>query len=108
MVQRIFNSTEIESIKTSPGQIIFGNSIQLDRRLFDVTKRVAQDGPLNLSKYLDKLLQQQVHVIKLAQKHQIGKDKSHIFRKEMATTTPTEYQLGSYVLLDYPVVLHPN
>jgi hypothetical protein len=102
LVQRIFNSTEIESIKTSPGQIIFGNSIQLDRRLFDVTKRVAQDGPLNLSKYLDKLLQQQLHVVKLAQKHQIGKDKSHIFQKKMATTTPTEYQIGSYVLLDYP------
>ena len=98
LVQRIFNSTEIESIKTSPGQIIFGNSIQLDRRLFDVTKRVAQDGPLNLSKYLDKLLQQQLHVVKLAQKHQIGKDKSHIFQKKMATTLWRRQCVGTYLI----------
>ena len=88
--------------KTSPGQIIYGNSIQLDRQLFDVTKAIASDGPLKLSKYLDTLLQQQMHVIQLAQKHQIGKDTTHIFKKEMAAASPTEYQLGSYVLLEYP------
>ncbi len=102
MVQRIFNATEIESIKTSPGQIIYGNSIQLDRRLFEVTKTVAQEGPLHLSKYIDTLLQQQLHIIHLAQKHQIGKDKAHIFKKSEAVTLPTEYTIGSYVLLEYP------
>jgi hypothetical protein len=102
MVQRIFNATEIESIQTSPGQIIYGNSIQLDRRLFDVTKSVAQQGPLHLSKYIDTLLQQQLHIIHLAQKHQIGKDQAHIFKKSEAVTIPTEYTIGSYVLLEYP------
>ena len=101
LVQRIFNATEIESIKTSPGQIIYGNSIQLDRRLFEVTKTIASEGPLNLSNYLDNLLQQQMHIIHLAQKHQIGKDQAHIFQKKQASTNPTQYEIGSYVLLEY-------
>jgi transposase InsO family protein len=101
LVQRIFNATEIESIKTSPGQIIYGNSIQLDRRLFEVTKTVASGGPLNLSKYLDTLLQQQMHIVHLAQKHQIGKDQAHIFQKKQTATHPTKYAIGSYVLLEY-------
>ena len=102
LVQRIFNATEIESIKCSPGEIIYGNAIQLDRRLFEVTKEVAKQGPIYLSQYIDTLLQQQRHVVNLARSHQIGKDQAHLFQKLQTAPHPTEYSIGSYVLLEYP------
>ena len=58
-----------------------GNAIQLDRRLFEVTKEVAKQGPIYLSQYIDTLLQQQRHVVNLARSHQIGKDQAHLFQK---------------------------
>jgi hypothetical protein len=47
-------------------------------------------------------LQQQRHVVNLARSHQIGKDQAHLFQKLQTAPHPTEYSIGSYVLLEYP------
>ena len=81
LVERIIN-TQVHSVtKVSPAQIIYGNSIDLDRVILRdkndpfITRHKKK---MNLSDWTDKMLDAQVDIIKIAQLHQEEHDVHHI------------------------------
>ena len=97
IVQRIINASTHESLGCSPSQILFGNSINLDKHIF----LPPQERPTNLSlpKWLADKLSAQDAIVKQAQHIQFAKDMKH-----MATIKPqlTSYNIDEYVLIESP------
>jgi hypothetical protein len=97
LVQRIINSSIHESLGVSPAQILFGNSINLDRGIF--LEHIESDLPEeNLSIWMAKMLTAQATIIEIARKNLQAKDNIHMI------TYPTErdaYDINSYVLVEY-------
>jgi hypothetical protein len=76
IVQRIINSEKHSVINVSPAEILFGNSIQLDRGIFLPT--TITSDPVRMSSWTSKMLQRQADIIKLAQQFQQKHDDTHI------------------------------
>jgi hypothetical protein len=97
LVQRIFNSSTIESIGASPAQIIFGNAIQLDRGIF-VPYIFKETDYSKLSTLIADMLIAQRDIISIAQKTQAIKDNNHYAR---ANPYRTDFAVNSYVIAQY-------
>ena len=115
LVERIIN-TQVHSVtKVSPAQIIYGNSIDLDRVILrDKNDPIItrHQEKINLSDWTAKMLDAQADIIKIAQLHQEEHDVHHI---SMHTAERTEFPINSYVLVQYeniehkpPSKLHPQ
>ena len=119
LVQRIFNSEINESIGVSPAQIIFGNSLNLDRGIF--LPYTSLDNK-SLSDWTATMLQTQADIIQAAMYLQVIKNIKHLnpTTDESLTSnnepinliTPiAQFPINSYVLVDYenkpPSKLHP-
>ncbi len=107
LVQRIMNASVHKSIGVSPAQLVFGNSIDLDRGLFPRGQALPEtEMTPTVRQYLETLLQAQGHLIELAQQQQAETDLTHIETAVKKRNGPvTEFPINSYVLLNYPAGL---
>ena len=96
-VQRIINANRNESNQTSPADLLFGNSINLDRGIF-LQQAVLTDMNISLSSWASSMLKAQASIMRKAELIQRTKDAEHIAR---ADPRRSEFAIGSYVLLEY-------
>ena len=105
LVQRILNSHVKEALGVSPAQILFGNSIQLDRGILLPN---LPNQSATLSDWMRNMLQAQSNIINVARQTLDNRDEAHMASKEHLT--PTEFPVNSFVLVDYldqpPTTLH--
>ena len=101
LTQRIVNSMIKTSTGASPASLLFGNTLDLDRRvLLDETQLVATpDKPL--TKYVSDMIKAQSELILSAQALQSKNDAYSVARRSFSGRT-TEYPVGSYVLESFP------
>lgn len=103
LVQRIMNASVHKSIGVSPAQLIFGNSIQLDRNLLPKGEVISTDAPTETTNYLDKLLTKQAEIIAIAQANQLETDEYHLSKSDPSKLT--SFPVNSFVLCNYPGVM---
>jgi hypothetical protein len=112
LVQRIMNASVHDSIGVSPAQLLFGNSINLDRGIF--LPFVDKSGEtVSLSEWATKMLSKQADLLKIARDTQVVTSEHHIATKRAARgEVYTEYPVNSYVLVNYhdrpPSKLHTH
>jgi len=104
LVQRIFNADVKQYLGVSPAQIVFGNSLQLDRGL------LFQNNPnpsQTMSEWMQKMLDAQAKIIAVARKTLDNRDALYISKQSDEITS---YPINSYVLVHYidrpPTTLH--
>ena len=107
LVQRILNADTKESIGVSPAQLLFGNSVQLDRGIFLPNNPNSSE---NISDWMQKMLNAQSELIHVARVTQENRDDEHMSTPQ---EPPTSFPINSYVLVTYidrpPTTLHaPN
>ena len=104
LVQRIINAEIMESIGVSPAQIIFGNSINLDKGIFLNTdpktgESVGVDSKVKrFSEWMARMLDAQATIIQVAQQTQ-SRAQTEYFEK--FTEERTTFPVGSLVLVNY-------
>ena len=89
LVQRILNAVTKESIGVTPAQLHFGDSIQLDRRIFLPNN---PNSSKNISNWMQKMLNAQSELIHVARVMQENRDDEHMStppRKVVAPSTPS-------------------
>jgi transposase InsO family protein len=97
LVQRIINATVHSSIGTSPSNLLFGQAINLDQGItlpFDVLQ-----GDSNLSDWSADMLNIQQSLLNIAAATLYG---HHIEHTSEQPPVITEFEIDSYVLVDYP------
>ena len=105
LVQRIINSSVHDSIGVSPAQIIFGDSLNLNRGfIVSVEDKEKFDSEVVMTEYSQDMIERQAHIIAIAQKHQTQVNEHYIDSKnekykDMEVTT---FPVNSYVLVGYP------
>lgn len=103
IVQRILNSQVHHATKVSPAQLLFGNAIDLERRMFPAHKTTQTAGstePVTVRAYIDKMLAVQEEVLKIAQRNQQSTDQYNIQKRQRGPAT--EFPINSYVLYTDP------
>jgi hypothetical protein len=104
IAQRICNATDVASLGCSPAQLIFGNSIHLNRGLDTAFQPIIPTSQ-RVSEYIKTLCDGQTALIRASQKHL-----AHIKDVYLARTPqPSQsYPPGSYVLIAYPTDFRPK
>ena len=97
LVQRIMNAQRMEPIGTSPAQIIFGNSVNLDSGII-LQENPDQDKSARLSEWTANMLKIQHDIIKVAQ---LTQQKVHADYFDKFPTERTIFPVNSYVLVNY-------
>ena len=101
LVQRIIMNNPIEGLNVSPAQLLYGNSVDLDRGIFLTQLPKDEEGKeIELSEWSAKMLKAQALLLKLADKSLRHKDLKHGLSKHVFNKT--SYEDNSYVLADYP------
>jgi hypothetical protein len=101
LVQRIMNASVHSSIGVSPAQIVFGNTVHLDRHLLPVPEK--EKDFTSYSEYMQDMMTVQKDIIQAAQKAQKDTDEYN-FQKRMNKHDGrelTEFPINSYVLVNY-------
>ena len=96
LVQRILNCEIKTNTGVSPAELLFGNAIDLGRR---VLRKPVELSDQPMTEYMDNLLKRQALIIQVAQDTQHKHDTHHLsgFDPDF-----TEYPINSYVLLTPP------
>ena len=96
LVQRILNCEVKTNTGVSPAELLFGNAIDLGRRVLSEPVHMSEKP---ISEYMDNLLKRQTLLIEVAQETQRKHDTHHLsgFDPDF-----TEYPINSYVLLIPP------
>ena len=97
LVQRILNATVHSSIGTSPANLLFGNSINLDSGITLPYENLNND--LNLSDWSADMLAIQQSLLNIAAATLYGHHLEHTSDQPSETT---EFAIDSYVLVAYP------
>ena len=97
LVQRIMNATVNSRTQVAPYQLLFGSAINLDRGIFLTHEELNKGG--RVSRRMSKILRVQDELINYAAKNIKDADDAHI---ASAPKARTEFDIDSYVLLDYP------
>jgi hypothetical protein len=103
-VQRIMNASTHSSLGVSPAQLLFGNSIDLDRGiLYDDNQEPRNQTEINLSDWIKEKLEIQKKILNIAKKHQKDIDTTNTINRAnfKEITGKTEYPINSYVLARY-------
>lgn len=105
LVQRIINASVHSSIGVTPAQLLFGNSVNLDRGVLLPRETVIgeEEGKVKekqLSDWMDRMLFRQAALIQAALQVQAAKDDAHMQDGPDQITT---FAPNSYVLVRYPV-----
>jgi hypothetical protein len=98
LVQRIMNAQVHSVIGVTPAEILFGNSVHLDRNLFNANAVENREQPLD--DYLTELMTLQEHLLQVAVAKQISTDQFHLAMRQ-PTAQHTEFPDNSYVLATY-------
>jgi transposase InsO family protein len=102
LVQRIMNASVHSAIGVSPAQLLFGNSIDLDRGIFvPQEERDEVNSAKPLSPWLSNMLEKQQILLAKAQQLQLESDTHHIARHTVSEEEITVYPVNSYVLVKY-------
>ena len=105
LVQRILNASVHKSIGVSPSQIVFGNSVQLDRQILPLPTDVRPQQTYH--KYLEDMMQAQSEILEIAKRNQQESDDFQIAKRnksnkrKFGTEEITEFPINSYVLVNY-------
>jgi transposase InsO family protein len=101
LVQRIMNSQINKTIGTSPASIIFGNNIDLERNIFKPYVDMSNEND-KLDEYLIRQGKAQSRIIAIAQETQSIFNEKHLKKRtEIIGDNITEFEIGSFVLLQY-------
>jgi len=100
LVQRVMNTMEHSSIGCAPSQIIFGNSVDLDRGILHERKSIRND--ITYPEYVLRLLNAQAEIIARAQAIQETVANRHISKKLKTLRNTTDYIQNDYVLWELP------
>jgi hypothetical protein len=102
-VQRIHNASKIGFIGLSPGQLLFGDRVNLDRSiLLPPEVRIPGEG-VEVTAWMSEQRNIQDKMLLRAKTLQIQKDARHLKNATDGELPEyTEYEDGSYVLQDYP------
>ncbi len=96
LVQRIMMAETNEVIGVSPAQLLFGNSIQLDREIFlPNLPKEGVEAEIALSHWADKMFEAQRVLLDTTQRLQQQKDARHM---EATTGVSTRFDVGSYTM----------
>ena len=96
------NTFTHSSIGCAPAQIIFGNAIDLDRRILHSISKDNDSSNITYPEYVYKLLNLQAEVIARAQAIQETVANRHISRKLKTLRDTTDYVTNDYVLWELP------
>ena len=102
LVQRVMNTFVHSSIGCAPAQIIFGNALDLDRRILHSPPPDDEFTNTTYPEYVYKLLNLQAEVIARAQAIQETVANRHISRKLKTLRDTTDYITNDYVLWELP------
>ena len=103
IVQRILNTVEKSTTGVTPAEMLFGNNLRLNTKVFDA-KLVSKDSKLHdsnfkLTDYMDEMLKQQETILTVARQHQLMRDTYHMQEHD---SDYAEYPINSYVLYTPP------
>ena len=99
IVQRIMNTLERVSTGVTPAEVIFGNNLQLNNRVFEDNRLEPDRSQVNLDKYMSNMLRQQEEILRVARDHQMAQDAYHLQEKH---PDYVEFPINSYVLYSPP------
>lgn len=102
LVGRVMNSMKHSAIGCAPANILFGNSVDLNRGFFPDKERLSQTEGEPLNEYLSKLLSMQGTIIEIAQKTQLETSAEHIQRKLIKGDQPYDLKVDDWVILEIP------
>ena len=95
-MQRILNSTVHSCTGYAPAALIYGNSVTLDRELFDVPP---PSTIVNLSQYMKELCAFQAHAIAASQSHLASLIDHRTLVSNQDVTQFKKFNIGDYVLV---------
>ena len=105
-VIRIHNASPIEPLKVAPADLVFGQRINLDRGiLIPAAERTEELEEQSLQDWMREHLTVQDAMIERAQELLQEHHKKHVTKVDPDTAqapVPTEFSIGSYVLVDWP------
>ena len=100
-VQRIINASIHSATGVSPGQLLFGDAIQLDENIVDpVQTPKGEESTVPVYEYRETLLKRQSKIIELAQLQQQSTNDKHM--STQSDEPITEFEVGEPVLVAYP------
>ena len=97
LVQRIMNSSRVDSHKAIPAELLFGNAVNLDRGVL-LPAAAITDKRKSLSEWAASMLRAQKELLTKAEAAQRRRDDIHISN---ANPKRTHYGVGEYVLIEY-------
>jgi len=97
LVQRITNTSRVDSHQSVPAELLFGNSITLDRGVL-LPATAVSDNRKSLSAWSADMLKKQEELLRTAKTAQMNKDQQHFAEADPKRTT---YEVGEYVLVEY-------
>ena len=98
LVRRILNATDHSAIGTSPAQLVYAGAIDLDRNIIKEFNKIKKKN--KISDYLSKMMSLQKAIVNKAIETQLITNNNHFKNKKIHGT---EFSLGEYVLIRYPM-----
>jgi len=105
LVQRILNNTIHSVTKCSPSQLLYGNMVTLDRKLFKSYKSTSSKT-IDSKSYLAELLDIQQKLLHASQVYLARRVDKKLAK--VKHVIPTKYNVGDYVLIKHPDNQPPN
>ena len=101
LVQRIVNAMVNKSTNASPASLLFGNALDLDRRILLTESQLEPSTTKPLAKHVCDMIQTQSELIAAAQAFQSNTDRYHVAQRSLKGPA-TVFPVGSYVLESFP------
>jgi len=102
-VIRIHNAKKVKSLGYSPGQMVFGKRIELDRNIF-IPKEIREEKKINTTEWINEQQELQDTILTIAAEQQKKyDDRNKVKRTAKDNEGATrEFPVGTYVLSAYP------
>ena len=102
-VTRIHNATQMKQSGYSPGQIIFGTRVELDRNVL-LTETERNEPTATVTEWMSEHEQIQNTIITIAREQQERTDRKNMVHRSQTNkeNADTEFAIGSFVLVSYP------
>ena len=97
IVQRILNSSVHATTKFTPAQLLFNNNVDLDRG-FSHGRKEGINEDISYTQWVEELAQANLTILEVARENLREHDEIHL---NTTPTSPTEYPVGAYVLVNY-------
>jgi hypothetical protein len=107
-IQRIHNATICSSTGYAPADLLFGGTIQLNKRVLSTEGSHKEEATGTYDEYMTKMLHHQENMLKEALNFQEKQDSKKLSKLRVKDPI-TEYPPGSYVLMAWPITrMNPN